>query len=147
LPEARRVGFTGSRYLNPTHHLALDEVLFAYLGAEEYTTGGAVGVDTYVLRRLKILAPEALHRVCLPEHGPDWDNEYLKLADEVIRVPDTMNHAHRSRNKAIIAHSDVMLAFPLHPESHDQSKRSGTWMTIRMAQKAGVKVDITVLEP
>lgn len=147
MAEVRRIGFTGSRYINPIHYPAIDEVLFAYTGADEYTTGGAVGVDTYVLRRLKPLMPKALHRVCLPEHGPDWDNPYLKLADEVVRVPDTLGHPHRSRNKAIIKHSDVLLAFPLHPENHGKSQRSGTWMTIRMAQRSGVRIIMTVLEP
>ena len=141
-----RFGFTGSRYINPLHHPKLDEVLFAHMDGTEYTTGGAVGVDTYVLRRMKVIAPEALHRVCLPEYGPDWDNEYLKLADEVIRVPNTMKHAHRSRNAAILDHSDVLLAFPLHDEGHGQSKRSGTWMTIRMARQRRIPVVLTILD-
>ena len=121
-------------------------MLTAHLDGEYYTTGGAVGVDTYVLRKMTAWLPEAFHRVCLPEYGPDWDNPYIELADEVLRVRDTMRHPHRSRNQAIIDYSDVMLAFPLHDESHDQSRRSGTWMTIRMAQKAGIPVVITVLD-
>jgi hypothetical protein len=128
------------------HHAALDEVLTAHLDAEEITTGGAVGVDTYVLRKMTAWLPKAHHRVCLPEYGSDWENEYLMLADEVVKVPDTMNHPHRSRNAAILDHSDILLAFPLHDEKHGQSKRSGTWMTIRMAQKRSLPVVLTVLD-
>lgn len=140
-----KYGFTGSRYVTPLHFAAMDEVLTAHLDGSEYTTGGAVGVDTYVLRKMKAWLPQAFHRVCLPEHGPDWDNPYLDLADEVIRVPNTTNHPWRSRNAAILDHSDVLLAFPLHNEEHGQSKRSGTWMTIRMARKRGMPVVLTVL--
>lgn len=141
-----KYGFTGSRYINVLHHPALDEVLSAHLDGEEYTTGGAVGVDTYVLRKMASWLPDSFHRVCLPEHGPDWDNPYLEMADEVIRVPDTMRHPHRSRNAAILDHTDVLLAFPLHGEDHGQSKRSGTWMTIRMARERGLEVEITILD-
>lgn len=140
-----KYGFTGSRYINPMHFAAMDEVLTAHLDGVEYTTGGAVGVDTYVLRKLSAWLPTALHRVCLPEHGSDWDNPYLELADEVIRVPDTMKHPWRSRNAAILDHSDVLLAFPLHAEEHGQSKRSGTWMTIRMARQRSIPTVVTVL--
>jgi hypothetical protein len=144
----RRIGITGSRYVTPVHHPLIDEVLFKYLGVEEWTTGGAVGVDTYVLRRMVPLQPDAMHRVLLPEYGPGWDNFYLEqYATEVIKVPNTMNHPERSRNVAIIERSDLMLAFPLHPEDHGQSKRSGTWMTIREARKRNVPIEITVLEP
>lgn len=139
-------GFTGSRYLDLTHHALLDEVLTAHLDGDVYITGGAVGVDTYVLRKMAAWLPEATHRVYLPEHGPDWDNSFLELADEVTRVPDTMRHPHRSRNAAIVADADVLLAFPLHAESHGQSRRSGTWMTVNLARKADVEVIITVLD-
>jgi|tagenome__1003787_1003787.scaffolds.fasta_scaffold19113768_1 hypothetical protein len=142
-----RVGITGSRYIDPTHYPTIDEVLFARVvgEADEVTTGGAVGVDTYCLRRLVPLMPRAHHRACIPEEGLGWDNEWLNLATEVERVPDTMNHPERSRNAAIIGHSDLLLAFPLHPEEHSQSKRSGTWMTIRMSLSANVPVVIRVL--
>jgi hypothetical protein len=124
----------------------LDEVLTAHLDGSVYITGGAVGVDTYVLRKMSAWLPKAEHRVYLPAHGPDWDNEYLALADTVVRIPDTMNHPHRSRNAAIVDGCDVLLAFPLHNEDHGQSKRSGTWMTIRMARKAGKPIVLTVLD-
>jgi hypothetical protein len=128
------------------HHPALDEVLTAHLDAEEITTGGAVGVDTYVLRKMTAWLPDAFHRVCLPEHGADWNNEYLKLANEVVAVPDTMHHPHRSRNAAILDNTDILLAFPLHDEGHGQSKRSGTWMTIRMSRERNIPVVLTVLD-
>lgn len=140
-----RYGFTGSRYLEPTHHALLDEVLHAHLDGEEYTTGGAAGVDTYVLRRMTTLCPEALHRVCVPEAGLGWENPYLNLASVVEQVPDTMRHPYRSRNLRILVHTDVLLAFPLREEDHPKSKRSGTWMTIRMARERGYKVITTVL--
>jgi hypothetical protein len=145
MPDALRVGFTGSRYVDRLHYATIDEVLARYLDAQEYTTGGAVGVDTYVLRKLSAWCPEAKHRVCLPEHGPDWDNPYLELATEVIYVPNTEKHEHRSRNKAILDFSDLLIAMPLHPEDNPQSKRSGSWMTIRMARQRGIPVDLTVL--
>lgn len=141
-----RYGFTGSRYFSPIHGAALDEVLTAHMDGSEYTTGGAVGVDTYVLRKMTGWLPDAHHRVCLPEHGADWDNEFLSLADEVIRVPNTMDHPWRSRNAAILDHSDILLAFPLHDEDHGQSKRSGTWMTIRMARERDIPIVLTVLD-
>lgn len=142
---AIRFGFTGSRYTDPTHQPLIEEVLHAHLDGSSYTTGGQVGIDTYVLRRMVLLVPEAHHRVCIPESGPGWDNPYLDLATEVERVPDG-EHKYRARNERILDHSDCLLAFPLHPEAHTQSRRSGTWMTVHLARSRGIPVKIYVLD-
>jgi hypothetical protein len=120
----------------------------AHLDGSEYTTGGAVGVDTYVLRKMVPWVPEAHHRVCLPT-PEDWDNKWLPLADEIVRVPDTMNNPHRSRNAAILEKTDYLLAFPLSDEEDTSQSggrgRSGTWMTIRMARQLHIPMMVTVL--
>jgi hypothetical protein len=41
------------------------------------------------------------------------------------------------RNDVLVAHADVLLAFPKTPQ---EELRSGTWATIRRARKAGVEV-------
>jgi hypothetical protein len=137
----KRYGFTGSRYVAPEHHSFIDLVLENYLDGSEYTTGAQAGIDTFVLRRLAPKLSEAHHRVIVPS-APHLER-YLAMADEVIYLPPS-REPYRDRNEKILEYTDVLIALPLHPE--EEQPRSGTWMTIRMAKKAGIPVEIAMLD-
>lgn len=107
----------------------------------EFTTGGAFGIDTIAFFEAMGNYPTAKHRVCVPDGEPYNTIVSASAHDaaergqnvEVIYVPG----GYMKRNDALVAHCDVLLAFP--PTAQEQL-RSGTWATIRRARKAGKEV-------
>lgn len=73
------------------------------------------------------------HQICVPT-GKAYNHGTHSLG-KVIEVPG----GYMVRNDAIVAHSDVLLAFP---QTCTEVLRSGTWATIRRARKAGVEVHL-----
>jgi hypothetical protein len=51
----------------------------------------------------------------------------------------------KQRDARMVEVGDRVIAFPLYPENDPRSKRSGTWMTVRLANRAGKPVKIHVL--
>jgi hypothetical protein len=116
--------------------LLYKQVWSALQDATEFTTGGAFGIDTttaYLGWSLRIrLSHSVLLRGCFPE-GRRFNDITLYWVDRVEMIPG----GYMKRNDVLVAHADVLLAFPKTPQ---EELRSGTWATIRRARKAGVEV-------
>jgi hypothetical protein len=52
---------------------------------------------------------------------------------------------YRDRNARILDYTDELIAVADHSEDHALSRRSGTWMTIRMALKLGIPTHVLIL--
>jgi hypothetical protein len=137
------VGVTGSRAIPYGRHTLVDDALFA-LDPQRVlvVTGGCIGVD----HQAAVMAEsfDMLGHAVLPPNrrlvAPDWD-DYVATYEEIPAGPD----GYRRRNQRVVDLADRLLAFPLYPEQHPQSRRSGTWQTIRMAQRRGIPVDVHLL--
>jgi len=139
-----RVGFTGTRHLEESGREAL---LFTVRGLSEacqlagleleVIQGGCVGADTFVANAASLLAalfaPVTVHTV-LPEDmsrvPPEWRSH--------CHTYETVTGPYRNRNKAIVKRARCLFGVADYPEEHGKSRRSGTWMTIRMGQEANI---------
>jgi predicted Rossmann fold nucleotide-binding protein DprA/Smf involved in DNA uptake len=133
----KRYGVTGTTGLMPDEVPIVHEVIRNLTGVKLFTTGGAYGVDTEAaIAAWKYQSYNRL-QVCVPT-GKAY-NEATRKLGKVIEVPG----GYMARNDAIVAHSDVLLAFP---RTREEVVRSGTWATIRRARKAGVEVRLYPLD-
>jgi hypothetical protein len=145
-----KYGFTGSRFMHPKHFGFVRHVLDELGPGTEWTTGGAPGVDLFVLRYIAETRPDVFQRLIVA--GPDRSDsnpkrwalieKYMPLATEVIILPKGTDY--RFRNGVILDHTEFLVALPLHPES--SSPRSGTWMTIRMAREREIPMWVGQLQ-
>lgn len=140
-----RLATTGPSHVRPSDAAAMHAYLYSLAYAVgEVTTGGARGWDSMFARAAVECWPEALHRVVCP--GAGYDRESLqalvKLAArlgvrlEVIELPCEAE-AYRARNVLLVEHADVLAAAVRSREFY----RSGEWMTVNIAKKAGVPID------
>lgn len=148
-----RLGFTGTRHLDDSvtgKVLAfVDELAAQY---DEFTTGACVGFDFVVATHLLKTRPEARHRLVVPQNRSqvelDIVHEFISHTGGFATIelmPEGSDY--RDRNLRIIEHSDAIVAVAQHPEDAGKSKRSGTWMTVRMADVRSLPVHTLVLNP
>jgi hypothetical protein len=135
-------GFTGPREHPQTHAecLAIDDVLsmLRRLPDVKVITGGCVGIDEYVAVRatqfgLYVMTILPADRSAIQ---PDW-HEYCQAYEDTYRT-------YGQRNQRIVDLSDKLVAFPCDDEK--SQPRSGTWMTVRMARRKGIPVEIVRLD-
>ena len=139
------VGVTGSRTVPGRSWETIEREI--WLCEPFYQTliwGGCIGVDVvcaeyaemFSLKRHAVLPP---NRHLVAVDWPDWATSH----EEIPNGPD----GYKRRNQRIVDLSDRLIAFPLYPEDHPQSQRSGTWQTIRMGLRKGImaNADIHVL--
>lgn len=133
-----RYGVTGTTGLLTEQVPIVHGVIRALKDVDLFTTGGAYGVDTEAaIAALRYHPQRRVHQICVPV-GCRY-NEDTTLLGEVIEVPG----GYIARNDAIVAHSDILLAFP---RTRQEVLRSGTWATVRRAHKAGVEVRLFPLD-
>lgn len=141
-----RYGFTGTRRLEPEHYEQINTVLGSLADATEFTTGGALGVDGYVVHAVEELFPWVRQRIIFPADFKAVDREIYDWANsggaELIQMPP--GSSYRDRNARILDYSEVLISFPLKEAALE--KRSGTWMTIRMAQKRDIPTQTFILQ-
>ena len=141
------IGFTATRTMAPTGVSILRYQLIRLPVADRYVSGGARGGDAYIGWFLAGKYPKARHTVIVPadrsQVNPWW--QICPVPVEVIEMPEGTTY--KDRNQAIVEKSGVLAGFPAHPEDHGQSRRSGTWQTIRIARKEKMPVTWHTLMP
>ena len=108
------------------------------LRADRFVSGCAYGVDTQAIleaweshegAQFTLTIPKGeWHNKALAEFGASvgWDIEYI-------------DGGYMARNDRTIELTDVLIAFP---ETPDEVLRSGTWATVRRAQRKGIPFTI-----
>ena len=134
-----RIGITATRALTPTGQQHITDALSkaAKEGCEMVIVGGAIGGDAFAAR-----AAHALRlwvRVILPLDTKEVDPDWRQYADEAEG-----SYPYRERNTRIVDQCSTLYAFPAYPEDDPRSKRSGTWMTVRIARQKGRSVQVWV---
>ena len=104
-------------------------------------TGGCIGVDALVAR----MAHGGRRRVhtVVPADRSRVDPYWRKHCDTFEELDPGTTYS--DRNERIVELSDRLVAFPEYPEHHNLSRRSGTWMTVRIAGRAGKPVEVVTL--
>lgn len=143
------LGFTGTRQ-------AAQPAAFRWLDAPEthewfesydgYVTGGCRGFDVLVGQHLADTFPDKEHWVICPSNKSQIFAWWLAPEYEFVRVvymPEGTDY--RDRNTEIVNRSAELYYCADFPEADGRSKRSGTWMTVRIAQNAEVPVTGMIL--
>lgn len=144
------LGFTGTRNLSAFGKEAIVDTIRGFAefcdltGVRlEIVHGGCVGADTFAGESGLIFsgagAPIDVH-TCLPEDMSRVPADWRMKCHTYEHVPG----GYRARNKAIVRRADVLFGVADYPEHHGRSKRSGTWMTIRIGREAQKPVMVLV---
>lgn len=130
-----KYGFTGSR--KGIELTKIKEVLdrFNLTKYDTIITGACVGIDAQVSKLAKEY--ECNQLVIVPFDQSKTDKsvfENIGVNDGVIYL--TIGTDYRDRNELIVKNSDKLIAF------WDGNKRSGTWMTMNIAKRKGIPMEI-----
>lgn len=136
--------FTGPTKLTPRQQRwAGLRMLSCQPPADVWRSGCAYGVDT--LAAWLALAVKADLELYIPfaAHNGSLVNRLAVEATHVIHCPRSPTNAgaYRNRNTKMVEGADHLLAFVW----DDQFYRSGEWMTINIARKLGVPVDLAII--
>lgn len=142
-----RYAFTGPSKLSPAEREYAAAVVTALDEPTQITTGAAAGWDIAVAEAAIEVWPLVHHRVVCP--GAPYDRfgldriirraGWLRLERfTVINLPADLTAAgsYRERNRALVAHCDVLVAAVRDLEYY----RSGEWMAVNIAKKRGVPI-------
>ena len=133
------IAFTGPEALTPVEEAfcrkELRQLRRRDSGLETWRSGAAKGLDTLVVEESGALQDVELY---IPV-GKRWNTALVEEYDflAVYEIPGGF----RRRNEALIEEADVLHAFPRYRRFY----RSGTWMTINIARRAGIEVVLHVL--
>lgn len=138
------VGWTGSRDLTDAMRAAIDTYL-DYLATRYRATrdvkvvhGGCLGVDEYVS---KSASARGIPQVTIfPSNMSQAATACRYRSQEVVQMPE--GSTYRQRNEAIVKLATTLVAVPRFAEDHPRMRRSGTWMTIRIARRRGVPLEV-----
>lgn len=124
--------FTGPSRLTPAQRdwCAAD---IRALPPAERRSGGAFGLDTLVAR---LTPPSKLTLVVPAEYH--FNASLLGLGAKHVRH---IEGGYRRRNEALVDGADVLYAYVKSPDFY----RSGEWMTVNIAKRAGVRVELRVI--
>lgn len=142
-----RYSFTGvSRTLTALEVSLINDVIGKLTDATEFTSGCAHGVDSAAFHVAVLAHPMARHRLVIPAARCNEAAllESVQTHDRVVileyaQMGATNGESYMLRNDRLVAHADILLAFP---ETNAQQLRSGTWATIRRARRAGIGIQI-----
>lgn len=108
----------------------------------EIHTGAAKGIDSMAFMAAVEQWPDVQQRLFVPfglaYNYPllTWANRHVPQEQLDVRL---IRGGYMKRNDALVAHADVLLAFPAFP---GERRRSGTWATVRRARALGIPVHI-----
>lgn len=94
-------------------------------------SGGAYGIDTIIAEEAHDLGRFDL--ILVVPRGKPWNRRLRKIAHRVI----VADGGYRKRNKRLVGEADRLIACLL----HDTFYRSGEWMTVNIALRAGVPIE------
>jgi predicted Rossmann fold nucleotide-binding protein DprA/Smf involved in DNA uptake len=143
------LGFTASRDLTDEHAKRIRKFLNT-LSARCYVTGAARGGDTIIGDHLATTQPWARHIVVVPANRAQVERWWTAKRHsnnhniEIVVMP--IGTDYRERNREIVSRSDYLFVVARYPETDPRSRRSGTWMTKRIAEMHGKQVIPVVLE-
>lgn len=130
-----KVGFTGTRNVPTTKQKRALDVLLMRLDEEfnitEVSHGDCKGSDKNFHDAVRSLLPKVRINVY-----PPLDSKHRAFCEGDV-VYKEMEYL--DRNQAIVDNSDILIATP---KENSEVLRSGTWATIRMAKKKGIKIHI-----
>ena len=135
------IGFTGTRHATPamTDHL---ERIIAELPADcTVVTGACIGVDA-LAATLAYQRGLRVHTI-VPADRSRVDREWRGWCHTFEEMPHGTTY--RDRNQRIVERSTRLIAVPEAPENAPESRRSGTWMTVRIARRLGRPVQVEPL--
>ncbi len=135
------IGFTGTRSVSMVELPRIRQIVEALPEDTYVVTGACVGVDAAIARvarqrglHVHTIVPADRSRV-----DPLW-RDYCITSEEM-----PSGTTYRDRNARIVELSSRLIGIPSHAEHDPESRRSGSWQTIRMARKAGKDADVHVL--
>jgi hypothetical protein len=103
-------------------------------------TGGCLGGDALVARLARARGLKVL--TILPANHKEVDPEWREHCTEFYQMPPGTSY--RDRNTRIVVLSRRMYGLADGP-TNGVDRGSGTWMTIRIAQRRGVPIQVEVL--
>lgn len=139
-----RIGTSGSR--GPLTKAQIALIRAKILSLPEGTTvvtGGCVGVDALIAETAYESGDLKVHTI-LPADHKAVDPKWREHCHTWRQMP--AGTTYRDRDQAVVEESDNLLAFPLYKESDSRARRSGTWMTIRMARRAVQSIETFILD-
>jgi len=94
--------------------------------------------------------PDAIHRLIVPAQRGQVDGDVLQRFDALESPRHVIEYmpvgtTYRQRNEQILKHSDLLVAAAEAPEFDARSRRSGTWMTVRIARTLEIPVNTLIL--
>lgn len=105
-----------------------------------FVSGGCRGWDAVFGETLALAFPDKVHVVVVPANKSQVDPWWTKFDAGLVQVvymdADT---DYRSRNTEIVRRSSQLFYCADYQEDHGKSRRSGTWMTVRIARQAGMQ--------
>jgi predicted Rossmann fold nucleotide-binding protein DprA/Smf involved in DNA uptake len=138
-----RIAITGTRNVDLAMPKRIAEALEAYDPSEDQIiTGAAIGVDAIAAREASNMGFDVT--TIVPSERGQVEPSWRTWADRAIELPPS-REPYRDRNEMMVGMADRVLAFVEYPEQHPRSKRSGTWMTIRIARRQGKHVILDVM--
>lgn len=134
------LGFTGSRKGMTVAQRSAFNGLLISAGMKTFLNGAAIGADREALEVIK-----QYPKVVVELYPGDRRQELYAVDYAIDRGSGVILHAplpYLHRNRIIANRCDYLIATP---EQAVETRRSGTWATIRYAQDAGKK--ISIIEP
>jgi len=137
-----KIAFTGTRDLSAKDMAYIERYLrYTLNSGDTVITGACIGADALVARVAKSIPGVKVHTVVPADRSrvdPDW-RDWCDTSEE---LPPS-KEPYRARNARMVSLCDYLEAFCAKPFA--QQPRSGTWMTVHIADRVGKGSHIHIL--
>lgn len=142
-----RVGVSGTRHAGSDHFFTIFHLMGLMKEISDYTTvthGCCRGADDLAAKATRNVGTDIRIRGILPAgwQGSRWivNGDYNTEVEEMPNGTSLLD-----RDQRVVDEVQGLIAFPMHAEDHVESRRSGTWATIRMARRKGIPIVVLPL--